>query len=338
MILSLVIPCFNEELSIRDNILRIISFMKSALPELSFELLVVNDGSTDSTSKILMELQEYFSCLKILNHEFNKGRGAGMKTGLKASVGKYVMFLDADLSYDVDHIKEVVDVFNESQKVDAVIISPYMEGGVAKNIPFSRLMLSRTANWILAGFFSSRISTVTSMVRAYKGDLIRNLPLFEDGKELHLEILKKLVLIGANIKEIPGRLIWKEKKSRGARLNKRKVAASAGKHFVYGFVFKPTRFIGWGTLFIFLISLYEFFNVGRLFFSLIKISGEGFWRDVWVGLSQTFMHSPHTVIIAVTSLLVSIQLMSFLIILTVLRFQHEESIRHVVAILQKLKD
>jgi glycosyltransferase involved in cell wall biosynthesis len=331
-------PCFNEENSIQENVRKVIQFVDSSCPGISYEVLTVNDGSTDGTLKILTDLQSEFKQLKVLNHPFNKGRGAGMKTGLSGSTGEYVLFLDADLSYDVDHIQKVLDTFKNNNKVDAIIISPYMKGGMTKNVPFSRLLLSRFANWILSGFFSQQISTVTSMARAYRGEVIRTLPLYEDGKEIHLEILKKLHLVGANIVEIPGRLIWKEKKNRNARLNKRKVAEAAGKHLLYGFLAKPTRFLSKLAVFILLISIYEFINVGFVFLQNFHSSALGFWKDVWIGLSQTFAASPHSVVIAITTMIISIQLLSFLAIFTILKMQHEESLRHILAILQSKEE
>jgi dolichol-phosphate mannosyltransferase len=334
---SIIVPCFNEATSIEENLLKIHSFIKSNLGIGEFEIIAVNDGSYDNTFEVLKNLETKISHLKVLNHQFNVGRGAAMKTGISGCKGDYVMFLDADLSYDVDHIRDVFDTFQRNENLDAIIISPYMKGGVAQNIPLSRLILSRAANWILSGFFTNEISTVTSMVRAYRGDIIRNLPLYEDGKELHLEILKKLVLLGAKIEEIPGRLIWKEKKTRNARLNKRKVAKAAGKHLIYGFVAKPTRFLGSLASVIFFLSLYEFCNVAKVLVNLFKESDAGIWKDLWISLGQTFSHSPHTVIIAVTCMLVSLQMFSFLAIFTVMKFQHDESQRHLLAILQNRK-
>jgi hypothetical protein len=155
--------------------------------------------------------------------------------GISSSRGDYVICLDADLSYDEKHIGSILDCFEGDPKTDVVVVSPYMKGGYTKGVPWGRLMVSRLANWILAGFFEGKLSTVTCVVRGYRGPLIRAIPLFEDGKEIHLEILRKLALYGARILEIPGRLEWKRTRKQPRERGKSNFFISAGKHTWYVF-------------------------------------------------------------------------------------------------------
>lgn len=330
MYFSVIIPCFNEEEVVERNALKVLEYLEKALGPSgrNFELILVNDGSEDKTAGIIASLSEKSNKILVKNFEVNKGRGAAMKAGLELASGKYLMFMDADLSYEVEHIGAVLEEFDHDANLDVVIISPYMRGGKTGNIPFSRLALSRAANWLLSGFFSDKISTVTSMVRAYRGEIIREIPLYETGKELHLEILRKLILVGAKIKEIPGELIWKE--DRNGRLNKRKVANSAGQHLLYAFLVKPTRFIGKVGFGFFLLGVYELFNVFRVFIRSFSYESGDIWRDIWLALSKTFAASPHTVVISAVSILLSVQIFSFLALFTVLRMQQEDLLRHIL--------
>jgi len=298
--------------------------------DIQYEVIAVNDGSSDRTVERIKNFQEKESRLKLINFEYNKGRGSAMRAGLAMATSEYLLFLDADLSYDVDHITDVINYFKSSPQTDALIISPYMKGGISKNIPLARLLLSKMANWILADFFSSEISTVTSMVRAYRTKILQGILLVESGKELHLEILRKLYLVGANIAEIPGRLIWKEKKSRNARISKKKIAISAKKHILYGFLSRPTKFLGKLAFFVLLISLWEMFNLLRNFWSYYSPQGDWIGQDLWAGLSQTFYHSPHTVVISVVGLIISVQVFSYLALFSILNMQHEEQLRHIL--------
>lgn len=336
--MSIIIPCFNEEAGIEKSLKSIFEYILRCHAGVNFDVIIVNDGSTDNTKSIVEDFSFCGHTATLLNFEYNKGRGAAMKAGLAASKMEYSMFLDSDLSYDVEHISSVIDHFNNNPRVDVIVLSPYMRGGVSQNIPFSRLLLSKAANWILSGFFSSNISTVTSMARAYRTSIIQNIALVENGKELHLEILKKLYLIGAVIDEIPAKLVWKNKKERAQRLNKKKVAASAKKHFLYGFLAKPTRVIRRISLFVFLVSLWELNNLFMSFIRFYEPTDNWLGRDLWVGLSKTFSSSPHTVVIAIVCLIISIQAFTYLSLFSVLNMQHEEQLQHLLKILSDKKD
>ena len=96
-----------------------------------------------------------------------------------------------------------------------------------------------------------------------------------------LFLLFKYIFVAQGRREIPAKLIWKEKKQRSGRLNKKKIIKTARKHLLYGFLTKPTRIVGKIAILIFLVGLYELHNVIKLFLSLYSTSSDGFWRDFW---------------------------------------------------------
>lgn len=208
-----------------------------------------------------------------------------------------------------------------------------MKGGQVSGVPMKRLLLSKLANWILAGFFENNLSTVTCVVRGYRGTLIRQLPLFESGKELHLEILRKCAISGASILEVPGHLAWKESKARAQRKSL-KVFSSGMKHIWWGVLIKPTRIIKYLALFFITIGLYETAVLAKIFFQTFEYSGE-FWFSVWKSLAATFNRSPHSVAIAGVSILLGFQSIFFIILFQVLKLQQEESMKHMLAILSR---
>jgi dolichol-phosphate mannosyltransferase len=333
--LSIIIPCFNEEATIRNTAQAVLGYMARYYPAHSLELVLINDGSSDGTLLILQTLAESNPAIRLVSFKFNQGRGAAIKAGIAASQGSRVILLDADLSYDIDHVGEILHCFEQSPRTDVVVISAYMPGGVVKGVPFSRLLISRMANWILSGFFSANLSTVTCVVRGYRGDMIRNLPLFEDGKQLHLEILRKMALSGAVIQEIPGRLVWKQKKHE-RRKNNLNVAGSAKQHLLYGMLVKPTRIFKYIGLLLCLVGLYEastiVYNVFLLYHPQANIL-----YDLSTAIKASYFRSPHTFILAGIALMLGFQTFSALTILEISRMQHEESLRHQLEILVRLK-
>jgi glycosyltransferase involved in cell wall biosynthesis len=329
--LSIVIPCFNECETISATVHTVVDFIRANYPNKSYEVLLIDDGSTDGTPELLRVLEKSLPQVRPLFFVTNRGRGAAVKTGLQAARGSYVIPLDADLTYDVQHIADIFSVFEANPKVDVVVVSPYMAGGVAEGVPLNRLILSRMANWILAGFFSNRLSTVTCVVRGYRQERLEGLPLLEEGKEFHLEILRKLTLVGANIVEIPGRLRWKQTKQQPRRKNNLKVFQAAERHIWYGLLVKPTRIFKYVALALCLVGIYELGAIATSAISNFQYNGE-FWHSAWRALSASYHHSPHTFIIAGVSLILGFQTFSFLAIFQVLKLQQEETLRHMMAL------
>lgn len=201
---TLLAPAFNEEEVIEQ-------FAKAALAEIpaDWELLIVDDGSTDKTPRILEELVEFDPRVRVLTHESNRGMGAALATGFRAAGGSVIVCMDADLSHPMSMIKQLADGCEES---DAVYGSRYVPGGGMQGIPWQRAAISRTANLILRMVFGTKVKDLTTGLRAYRTDAVRSLHLIGRGFETQLEITIRLIASGKRIDEIPLILV---KRARG---------------------------------------------------------------------------------------------------------------------------
>ncbi len=245
--ISVVVPMFNEEENATKTLQRLSDVLDST--DKRWEIVTVDDGSTDKTKGLVEDFAEFNRCVKLISYSPNQGRGKALRVGFQSAQGKIICTTDADLSYDEKHIVRMMRLLEQNQDVDLVIGSPYIEGGKAEGVPFMRLLLSRLGNKILGFAMKGRISTVTGVLRAYRRECIKSLELESDGKEIHLEILSKALSMGYKALEMPATL-QARKKGR----SKFKFRATAFSHIVFSFFEKPIILFGLVGLFMVLLG------------------------------------------------------------------------------------
>ncbi len=250
--LSVVVPMYNEGEAVTQNVQRFVEVLRKL--DIDWELIPVNDGSTDNTKEQLEKIKADNDRVRYASYDTNRGRGYALRTGINASTGKYVVATEADMSYGEEIIGRLYQELKNKQ-VDILIASPYMPGGKLENVPFARAVLSRGANWLLRRAVAPPISTVSGMTRGYRGDAIRSIPLEEDGKEIHLEIVSKGSVLGYKFDEIPATLAWRFSEERIQKASKLglKTVKHIFSHLLFGFSEAP--FLLFGTVGIFLFSI-----------------------------------------------------------------------------------
>ncbi|MEM3753861.1 MAG: glycosyltransferase family 2 protein, partial [Candidatus Micrarchaeaceae archaeon] len=134
--LSVIMPAYNEESVIRHSIASVAETLK--IDNIDYELIVVDDGSTDSTRKYAMEYQN--DRTKIIGYAKNRGKGYALKYGFQYSDGKYVIFFDSDLNILPEEIANFLKII-KSEGRDIVIGSKRLSKSVI-NYPFLRRILS----------------------------------------------------------------------------------------------------------------------------------------------------------------------------------------------------
>jgi glycosyltransferase involved in cell wall biosynthesis len=156
LILSAIVPVYNEE----EAIVKTLNDLKRVLFSLgiSYEIIVVNDASTDNSRELIKQIEE----VKLIDHPYNLGYGASLKSGLKIAQGEFILITDADGTYPLDFIPQL---FAESKNYDMVVGA---RRGEKVDIPFLR----RPAKWLitfLANILTGRkISDLNSGLRIFK--------------------------------------------------------------------------------------------------------------------------------------------------------------------------
>ena len=246
--ISVIIPMYNEQENAADTIQRVADII--ALSGKSFEIIPVNDGSTDDTLAVLHRIAEGDDHVRVISYGTNGGRGKALRCGLKAARGRYIATIDADLSYDPKYITQMSWVLDQEQDVDVVLASPYMKGGSARGVARDRLFISRLGNRVLQMAIPEEIHTLTCIVRCYRRDVIESLDLESNGKEIHLEILSKVLAMGYQVKEIPAVLT---SRTRGA--SKFAFRATTLSHIVFTVFQRPSLLFGFLGIVLTLIGI-----------------------------------------------------------------------------------
>jgi glycosyltransferase involved in cell wall biosynthesis len=112
---SAFFPCYNDALSIGKMVRDVRESLVEAVSD--FEIIVVNDGSSDNSLQVLQELQREISELRIVNHEVNRGYGGALLSGIAASTKQWVFYTDGDAQYDAREISRCIAAVTESSDV-----------------------------------------------------------------------------------------------------------------------------------------------------------------------------------------------------------------------------
>lgn len=196
--LSVILPCFNEEKNIKRIPTELLPILKSLRED--FEIIVVDDGSTDNSAKEILNIKE--SCVKLIKHPKNLGLGCAIRTGIKNATGDLLVTLDADFTFSPKFIPLLMEKMKERPDIDFIIGSPAL-GGHGKDINFLRVIVSKIANKIYSFLLGKKVTAITPIFRLYKTDQLKSFPLKSKGFEINAEILFKLVFSGRKFFEVP---------------------------------------------------------------------------------------------------------------------------------------
>lgn len=193
-VLSVVIPCYNEENTIETIVDKVIS-----ATDFQKEIIIVDDCSKDNTRKILEEKIRP-KVAKIIYHEKNGGKGAALRTGFQAASGDVVIIQDADLEYDPGEYPQVVTPIFEG-RADVVYGSRFKENKM------KGYLANRMANWFLTRcsnlFTHLKCTDMETCYKAFKRDIIQSVEIKEQRFGFEPEITAKIAGMGVRFMEVP---------------------------------------------------------------------------------------------------------------------------------------
>ena len=184
--LSVIIPCYNEE----KTIFLIVEKIKK-IKNLTIEIIIVDDCSTDTTSDVLKNISQVYPDIKIIRHEHNSGKGSAIQSGIKLVTGNIVLIQDADLEYDPNDYHNLLQPFIEAD-ADVVYGTRFKGGKYVRLHFFWHYLANKILTTITNIVTNLNMSDMETGYKVFKSDIIKILKLNENSFGIEPEITVKL--------------------------------------------------------------------------------------------------------------------------------------------------
>ena len=195
MKLSIIIPCYNE----KDTIREVVQAVRTA-PVAEKEIIIVDDCSTDGTRDILQsEIVPLVE--KVIFHGANKGKGAALRTGIRAATGDIVIVQDADLEYDPREYPLVIEPILQG-KADVVYGSRFMGGRPHRVLFFWHYMGNKFLTLLSNMFTDLNLTDMETGYKAFRREIIQSVHIEEDRFGFEPEITAKVAKMGVRLYEV----------------------------------------------------------------------------------------------------------------------------------------
>jgi glycosyltransferase involved in cell wall biosynthesis len=193
--LSIFFPCFNDEHTIGILIEDAYEIAKKYAD--SWEVLVINDGSTDASSDILINLKKRYPVLRIITHAVNKGYGGALASGLSHSTKEWVFYTDGDGQYKVEDFTKLFHLLDEN--------TDFINGiKRTRSDSMHRIYFGKIYNLIARRMFHITISDIDCDFRLFRRSIYKKLDLSLTCRSgaVCTELVKKAEISGARFKEV----------------------------------------------------------------------------------------------------------------------------------------
>jgi glycosyltransferase involved in cell wall biosynthesis len=195
MKISVIIPCYNEE----HTILKVIKSVHESLNRYEYEIILVDDGSTDNTKELLEEYSRSDEKVEVIYHDINSGKGASLRTGFKAAIGDVVIIQDADLEYDPSEYSKLFKPIQDG-KADVVYGSRFKSGDTTRVLYFWHKM----GNLFLTGLSNLltnlNLTDIETCYKVFRKEILDQITIEENRFGFEPEITAKISKIRPRIR------------------------------------------------------------------------------------------------------------------------------------------
>ncbi len=192
--LSIFFPAYNDSATIASLVIAAVQTAKRLTPD--FEVLVVNDGSTDATKSVADELARVYPQVRVIHHERNRGYGGALRSGFAAASKELIFYTDGDAQYDPrelellwPHMRDGVDLVNGYK--------------ISRSDPLHRILIGRIYHYTVKLLFGLKVRDVDCDFRLIRRTVFDRVRLEKASGVICLEMMKKIQDAGCRIAEVP---------------------------------------------------------------------------------------------------------------------------------------
>lgn len=191
--ISVFFPCYNDSHSIAQIVVDAFTTLRKITTK--FEVIVIDDGSTDNSRNVLRNLSKEYRQLKVIYHRKNKGYGGALQTGFRTAKYKWIFYTDGDGQYDVKKIPLLVQL--ASGNVD------FINGiKISRKDPTYRVIAGSIYSFLIRWFFWTPIHDIDCDFRLIKKKILKSITLQNTSGSICVELVKKAQRAGARFQEV----------------------------------------------------------------------------------------------------------------------------------------
>ena len=192
--LSIFFPAYNDSGTIASMVVSALLAARALTPD--HEIIVVNDGSRDSTPRILDELARIYPQVRVVHHQKNRGYGGALRSGFAAATKEFVFYTDGDAQYDPAEVA----LLWQRLGPDVDLVNGYK---ISRSDPFHRIVIGRFYHHTVKRLFGLRVRDVDCDFRLMRRSIFDKVTLTKDSGVICLELMKKVTDAGFRIAEVP---------------------------------------------------------------------------------------------------------------------------------------
>ncbi len=192
--ISAFFPCYNDG----GTIASMVALMDMTLRQITedYEIIIIDDGSTDHARSVLKELESHYPRLRLVFHEKNRGYGGALKSGFNHATKDLVFYTDGDMQYDVTELKNLAKAFDDS--VD--VVNGYK---IQRHDPLHRIVIGRIYHNVMRLAFGFTLRDVDCDFRLIRRSVMDRIDLEYDSGVICVEMIKKLTDLPVRFAEVP---------------------------------------------------------------------------------------------------------------------------------------